>query len=199
MQHSDFYQQKLFEKRWYSFTDEGLHIKYKKVLKTHEYELKYEDIGTRIIQSKTGVRQWLIATIIFTIISLTLLIDRATGGDVERGAELIYIFLALMCGAGYYFTYKKSCFLAIELLINNPSKHQFEDFLTEIKSRRRDSLLERYGQLNKNLSYEYQHSNLTWLLDNEVLSKQEFNERLTQLNNLQPSATTVTGFTFGKN
>src|ERR1700694_101060 len=135
---NDFYQQKSFEQRWFAFTNDGLCVRYKKFFKVHEYELKYEDIGTRLIQSSEGIRRWLIFSLIFLVISVTLFIDRIYGGEVEKGAELFYMIPAIACGVVYALTYKRSCYLVkpnnknpIEFLYNRPSKSKLEDFIKE--------------------------------------------------------------------
>jgi hypothetical protein len=59
--------------------------------------------------------------------------------------------------------------------------------------------MELYGQLNLNLSYELQYNNLTWLLENDVLTKAEYDEKVLLLNKSMPITTPIKGFEFGIN
>lgn len=202
----DFYQRNLLEKKWFTFTDAGLRIKHQKLLKTHDYELKYEEIGTKKAFLKGGSTPWLIATIILTAVSLIVYLYRISGGDVEPGAEFLYLSFALLTAVLYLMTFKNARFLAkinnvglIEFLNNKPSVKEVDLFIDEIISRRREFLLQRYGQLNRNLSYEPQHNHLTWLLNNDVFTEEEYHAHVAELDSLFPSITILEGFAFGKN
>ena len=202
----DFYQKRLFDQRWFTLTDNSLHVKYKRFFRTHEYELKFEDLGTRVIQSHNDVRGLLTASILLIIISITLFADKLSGGDVETGAELFYLLPGIASGIAYFVTYKKSYYLvksnntnAVEFLYNNPSKQELGDFVNHVRDRRKEHLTKLYGELNANLSYEHQYKNLTWLLENDVLSKAEYDAKIHLLNRSVPITTTIKGFEFGVN
>jgi hypothetical protein len=202
----DFSQNKLFEKRWFKFTDDGLRVRYRNMMKTHEYELKYEEIGTKVVDFRGGVRAWLVTTLILSVLAVIIYISRINGGDVGNGAELFYISFALVCLICYICTFKKACYLsksnnvnAIEFLSKRPTEKDLENFINQILSRRKSFLMVRYGQLNKNISYESQYNNLNWLLDNDVLDQNAYNEKMGELDELFPSTTVIKGFTFGTN
>jgi hypothetical protein len=202
----EFSQHKLFEKRWFKLTDNGLRVRYRNIMKTHEFELKYEDIGTKIVDHAGGIRAWLVPGLILCVVAGVLYLDRINGGDVENGAELFYLLFALVCFIIYIITFKKVRYLsqsnnvnAIEFLSNKPTKKDLGDFIEKLLLRRKASLMERYGQLNKNLSYELQYNNLKWLLDNDALSKDEYDGKMVSLDELFPSTTVIKGFTFGTN
>lgn len=204
--HYDFSQHKLFEKRWFKFTKDGLRVGYRNIMKKHEYELKYEDIGTTVVDFTGGVRAWLVPTLILSVVAAILYIDRINGGDVENGAELFYLSFALVCLILYVMTFKKARYLskssnanAIEFISKKPTEKELENFINQILSRRKSFLKGRYGQLNKNISYESQYNNLKWLLDNDVLDQNDYNEKMAKLDELFPSTTVVKGFTFGTN
>ncbi|AOM76316.1 hypothetical protein BFS30_03575 [Pedobacter steynii] len=74
--HHDFYQQKFLEKRWYKFTNEGLHVSKKKFWNFYEYELKYEEMGNKIIRFKGGANAWWIPASILIFISSILFLDK---------------------------------------------------------------------------------------------------------------------------
>ena len=204
--HYDFSQHKLFEKRWFKFTEDGLRVRYNNIMKTHEYELKYEDIGTKVVDFVGGIRAFLVPTLILSVVAAVVYIDRINGGDVENGAEIFYLSFALVCLVLYIMTFKRVRYLsksnnanAIEFLIKKSTEKDLENFINQILSRRKSFLMERYGYLNKNISYESQYNNLKWLLDNDVLDQIDYNEKLAKLDELFPSTTVVKGFMFGSN
>jgi hypothetical protein len=182
----DFYQKRLFDQRWFNLTDNGL--------------------GTRVIQSHNDVRGFLTASVILTFISIFLFADRLSGGDVETGAELFYLLPGIAFAIAYFVTYKRSYYLvksnntnAVEFLYNRPSKQQLGDFVNHVRFKRKEHLMELYGKLNLNLSYELQYNNLTWLLENDVLTKAEYDEKVLLLNKSMPITTPIKGFEFGIN
>lgn len=199
--YDDFTQEKLFEKRYFQFISTGLVVQYKNLFKVQKFEIKYEDIGTKLIYLNKGVKGWLISAGLFVFVSLTLFVVRESGGDVETGAEIFYLVPGVACLIAYFITYDKSCYLAtsnysapLKFLIDNPSKLLFDDFFIKFKNKRREYLLEQYGQTNKELPYEQQYNNLTWLLNNDVLSNDEFKEKKAELDAFLPKNVVVSGF-----
>ncbi len=197
----DFYQKRGFEKRGFKFTDKGLFVHYSKFFKTHEYELNYEAIGNRLIFSKKGIKAWLIAAILLLFASFVLLLDRLNGGEVEKGAEIFYLLPGIAFLTTYFLTYEKACYLvksnntnAIQFLIEAPSKKELEDFLTFLESKRKWYLLDMYGQINKNISYEKQHDNFMWLHDTGVITFDELGKKKVELDLVLQSNTVVSGF-----
>lgn len=200
----DFSQQKLLEKRHFRFMEDGLFIHSSTAGKTHEYEIKYENIGTKIIYWKNGLSIYLFIAGFLTIASILLCFD-TTEPKVEPSARLLLIPVILFCISLYFITYKKARYITnpdnsnpIELFSNKPNIEAVDHFISEILSRRKAFLLQRFGQLNKNLSYEPQYYSLTWLLDNEVINKEEYDQKLQELNSLYPSALIIKGFAFEK-
>lgn len=107
-----------------------------------------------------------------------------------------------MCISLYFITYKRARYITnpgnsnpIELFSNKPDVAAVDNFIEEILSRRKIFLLQRFGQLNKNLSYEPQYYNLSWLLDNYVINKEEYDQKLQELNAMYPATPTIKGFT----
>ncbi len=198
---------KFFNKRVYELTDIGLKGQLKRLFNSSEYFVDYEDIGVRILKSKTGNTVWLIIAIIGLVLPILLLILRLFGGDVEGGAELLYLTIGLVSGLIYWLTYSKSFYLvqpgnknAIEFIHNNPSKDELEQFIETLKAKRKKTLEDKYGQLNTLLPYEQNHQNLLWLFNNDVIEKNEFDNRLNDLNSKfnRPTKKKI-GFNFGEN
>ncbi|RZK01864.1 MAG: hypothetical protein EOO43_23680 [Flavobacterium sp.] len=204
--HNEFSQHNFFEKRYYKLTDTGLRVRYKTLIKTHDYELKYEEVGSKLVEFTGGTKAWLVPAIFLTVLAVILYFDRTGGGDVEKGAELFYLSFAMVCFTIYILTYKRVCYLSrsnnvqsIEFLSNKPTREKLDNFIKVILSKRKTFLMERYGQLNKNVSYQSQYDNLRWLLDNDALDQNDYDEKLGKLEKLFSSTTVIKGFTFGIN
>ncbi|RZJ86637.1 MAG: hypothetical protein EOO20_17890 [Chryseobacterium sp.] len=201
----DFYQSKFFAKRYFKITNDGLQVHYKSLGKRHDAYLKFEDIGTKIVYFTSGKRIWLVASVLLILLSIFLYIVRINGEDVEPHAELFYVSLAMPCLACYIITFQKSCFLSkpnnihtVDFFLDKPTKLELTNFIEALLSRRKTYLLTRYGQLNKNLGYEFQHHNLRWLLDNDVLSHVDYTEKVMELDQLF-FVKNITGFSFSPN
>lgn len=141
------------------------------------------------MKARSGNNIWLIIAVIGVILPIALLITRAAGGDVEGGAELLYLTIGLVSGVIYWATYKKAFFLVqpgntnpIEFLIDKPSKDDVDQFIESLKQKRNDVLDAKYGTVNIHLPYDKNHENLTWLCTNGVISKEEFDKRISDLN-----------------
>lgn len=197
----DFSQQKLFEKRRFRFKDDGLFIHSSTMGKTHEYEVKYENIGTKIITWKNGLSIYLLVAAFLTVVSVILHFDTSPP-PVDLSMQIFIAVIVVVCVTLYFITYKKARYITnannthpIEIFSTIPNTEAVDNFIQEILSRRRAFLLERFGKLNRNLSYEPQYYNLIWLLDNAVIDQKEYDQKLAELNQMYPSTPVVKGFT----
>ncbi|SMD08670.1 hypothetical protein [Pedobacter nyackensis] len=197
----DFSQHTLLEKKQFRFIEDGLSIRQSSIGKIHEYELKYENVGTKITHWKNGQKIFLVVAAFLTFVSFVLYFDRQNGGQVDPFMQLFILILISLLVFLYFFTFKTACYLTsagnpnpIEFFSNKPDKETVDKFIDEILSRRRQFLLQRHGQLNKNLSYEPQYYNLIWLLDNNVINQVEYEKKLKELNTLFTSTPTIKGF-----
>lgn len=151
--------------------------------------MDYDDIGIRILKEKGGRNGWLGASTIALILAIFLLARRLFGGDVGSGAEFFYLLVSGACALVFILTYKRKFYLvksgnlnAIEFFDENPTKKEFDEFIERIKTRRNKALEEKYGQINSLLSYEQNHQNQIWLLNNDVINKDEFDKRNKEIN-----------------
>jgi len=179
---------KFFYKTVFELTETGLHVQQRKQLNSVEYFVDYEDIGVRILKSKTGINGWLIAAIASLVLAFGTARIRESGAHVEYAAELFYLAISAICGVIYWLTYKETFYLvqrgnssAVEFVYDNPTKEELEEFIQSLKSKRKKVLDEKYGQINLLLPYEQNHQNLMWLFNNDVVTKSEFDERLLEL------------------
>ncbi|HCL06693.1 MAG TPA: hypothetical protein DHW64_12360 [Chitinophagaceae bacterium] len=186
---------------WFEITDIGLVIKTKTLTSNDEFFMNFEDIGTKIIRSNGGKKGWLIATVVFVILSIGMYVMEQSGGNAEKNAYLFYLIIAIICIVVYLMTYKRSFFLvtndnsnAIEFLVDKPSKKEIGDFIQILKNRRKEYLSSKYGQLTKLISYEQQYNTLNWLNRSDVFSKEEYEAKLAELNGLFSGSNSIIGF-----
>jgi hypothetical protein len=181
--------EKFVNKRIYELTDNGMKRQVKRLFDSSEYFTDYEDIGVRLLKSKSGYTALLVVAMIGLCLSGLLLLIRAVGGSVEKGGELVYLVIGAVSGLVYWLTYTKSFYLVqpgnqnpIEFISDKPNKNELEKFIEALKEKRKKVLDDKYGQMNKMLPYEQNHQNLIWLFNNDVISKEEFDIRLADLN-----------------
>lgn len=190
-----------FNQNWFDITNIGLSVKTKTLTNSNEFFLNFEDVGTKIVKSNKGKKGWLIATVVFLILSIGMYFMEKSGGNAEKDAYLFYFIVTIICAVVYVMTFKRSFFLAtndnshaIQFLIDKPSKQEIDDFIDTLKSERKEYLSAKYGQLTKLISYEQQYNTLNWLNRSEVFSKDEYDAKLIELNALFAGSNSVIGF-----
>lgn len=196
-----------FNKRIFELTENGLRGRHKGLFYSNEYFVDYDDIGTKVIKETTGRNGWLAAATIALVLATFLYGRRLLGADVGNGAEIFYLLISVVCGTVFALTYKRKFYLvkagnenAIDFLYNNPSKKELEDFINRLRKRRSEVLEDKYGQINHRLSYEQNYNNLMWLLNNDVIGKEEFDRRKAELSLKFSSAHgRQIGFSLGEN
>ncbi|MBX2964955.1 MAG: hypothetical protein KF845_02330 [Cyclobacteriaceae bacterium] len=181
--------EKLFYRKTFELTDKGLQGKQRKLFNTVEYFVDYENVGIRIFRSKSGTYGFLVASIIAILVAIIVFISRSAGNEVGRGAEIFYLSIGLICGLFYWLTYSRTFCLvqpgnknAIEFICDNPSKEQLDKFIENLKQKRNSTLDDKYGHVNTHLPYEQNHQNILWLFNNDVIGKDEFDRRISDLN-----------------
>jgi hypothetical protein len=191
----------LFNRRWFKIDDEGLSVTSKSLTSSSEVFVKFEDIGVKIIKSKGGKKGWLIATIIFLLLSAGMFFFEKSGGDTDKNAFMVYLILAIISGIIFLLTFKSSFYLAdnnnqnaIRFLIDKPSKEELSDFINSLKLERKKVLIAKYGQITNLLSYEQQLNSLNWLSSAQALSKEEYESKVAQLNSLFRKSNPIIGF-----
>ncbi|RFZ90403.1 hypothetical protein D0C36_21665 [Mucilaginibacter conchicola] len=202
----NFYQKGFFEKKWFFITDSGLSVRSKKMGSIHEYDINFEDIGTRLRTSTKDIAALRLIAIACLVIAIVVFVARLSGKHVENWAEAFYLIVAVGAASAYYLTYKKLLYLLkpnnsnpIEFLLDKPTAADLGAFIELLGSTRRTHLLKLYGQLNPKLSYQQQYNNLLWLMNIEVITQAEFHEKISRLDKAFPATTSVKGFAFGSN
>ncbi len=183
--------EKIFKHRIFEITENGLKGQDKGLFKNTGYFVNFEDIGVKVLKTKSGARKWLYATLVFGFLTLIMLILKVAGGDVGKGSEIFYLCLTFVCGFIYWISSTDSFYLvqqgnknAIEFFSNKPSKKELNDFIEELKSKRAETLKYKYGQINELLPYEQNYNSILWLFNCEAISKVEYDNKMIELNSL---------------
>jgi hypothetical protein len=186
---------------YFEITEEGLSVKTRKMSSASEYFVTFDDMGTKVIKSNKGKKGWLIASMVFLILSIGLLFLAKSGGNADKDAYVVYLIFSVICIAIYLVTFKRSFYVAnndntnaISFLVDKPSQQELNEFIATLKSERKRNLYSKYTHITKLLSYEQQYDTLNWLNKNEVLSTEEYNLKLAELNSLFSVSNPVIGF-----
>ncbi|QDW26391.1 hypothetical protein [Pedobacter sp. KBS0701] len=183
--------QKDLRLRYKSFliTEKGLQVKHKSLLRSGEYLLAYENVGTRIYKDNKGIYGLLFSSTLLGLVSVLLYLLRHTGEGVDSSVYLFYFGISLILFILFLLTYKRTFYLvkygnveAIEFLQNKPSKAEVNAFIEVLKVTRNTFLLNKYGQINFSCTLEENYQNLVWLANNEVINNIEFNLMADKLN-----------------
>ena len=106
----------------------------------------------------------------------------------EHAGLLDTFVLASICGTGLLLTSKRKYLLSnhlkkngMEFLTDPDKDSRLKEFITGLKANRDKYLIEKYGQINKNLPYNDHYDNLVWLKTIEALSEPDYLLKLKQL------------------
>ncbi|KQM67375.1 hypothetical protein ASE74_07915 [Pedobacter sp. Leaf216] len=183
--------QKDLRLRYKSFliTENGLQVKHKSLLRSGEYLLAYENVGTRIYKDNKGIYGLLFSSALVGLVSVLLYLLRNDGEGVDSSVYLFYFGISLILLLLYLLTYKRNFYLvkhgnveAIEFLQHKPSKAAVNTFINVLIETRNTFLLNKYGQINFSCTREENYQNLVWLANNEVINNIEFNHMVDKLN-----------------
>ena len=201
--------QKDFRLRYKSFliTEKGLEVKHKSFLRSGEYLLPYENIGTRIYKDYKGIYGALYSSAILGSISALLYFTRNDSPLTDRSSYLFYFGLSITLLVIFLLTFKRQFYLvkfgntdAIEFLQYKPSKAEVNLFIETLIITRNGYLLSKYGKTDFNLTYQQNYQNLAWLANNEVIDNTEFNNLANKLNvDMQQWQTNKMNFDFSIN
>jgi hypothetical protein len=192
-----------FNKKIFTIKEDELHVVSKSLVKSDEYTVLLENVGSKVIKSRSAKVGWLVATVFFFALWVIILIADLSGGKVGSGAIGFYFLLFVICMAISILTYKRTCYLVtrnndnpIEFLANKPSKEALDSFIDLVRKERKARLLQKYGVLNKRLPYDQQHNQLLWLSDMDALTKDELEQKLKELDDAFSRPGDIRGFQF---
>jgi hypothetical protein len=201
MENKLFQRRFLFNRRWFEITADGLLFRKKEIVESAEIFIRFEEVGVKSLRSTERKRKWLIATLIFLVISIGTFFYERSGGNTDKNAFVVYLILSAACAVVYLVTTKNLFYLvtsgnknAIGFYHNNPSAAELKSFIGELKSARKQFLLHKYAELTKLISYDQQLNTLQWLENIEALSGEEYDAKVVELKILFNPDRPVIGF-----
>lgn len=174
-----------FKTNIFELTDTGLKGQRKTLFGSTEFFVDYNNLGVRVLKTRSGSRKWLIgAGVFFTFFIAALFIETRA-----KSALGFHLIACLICLLIYLLTYKRNYFLvqpdntnAVAFFYDKPTQLDLDNFITVIKERRNKTLCSQYGVINPMLPYQQNHSSLNWLLNNDALSREEYEQKIVELN-----------------
>jgi len=176
----------------YIIEETGIRLIKKRMASTSDTFVDFEDIGSKIIIEKSRKLIWLILSLLFLVFAILVFVKRLNGGHVGNGAELFNITTSLFFLVVFFLTKKNIIYLtqsdntnAIEFIGTKRYKQKVDDFIKELLQRRDKYLIEKYSSINEFLPYSQQYNNLVWLYNLKLLTKEELNKKINELDNIE--------------
>ena len=176
----------------YIIEETGIRLIKKRMASTSDTFVDFEDIGSKIIIEKSRKLIWLILSLLFLVFAILVFVKRLNGGHVGNGAELFHITTSLFFLVVFFLTKKNIIYLtqsdntnAIEFIGTKRYKQKVDDFIKELLQRRDKYLIEKYSSINEFLPYSQQYNNLVWLYNLKLLTKEELNKKINELDNIE--------------
>ena len=181
-----------FDRFKYVIEDTGLKLIKKRIASSSETFVDFEDIGSKIIIEKSRKLLWLIISLLFLVIAISVFVKRLNGGNVGNGAEIFHISTSMFFLILYLITKRNIIHLtqsdntnAIEFIGTKRYKKNVDDFIKELLQRRDKYLVDKYSTLNEFLPYDQQYNNLVWLYNLKLLTKEQLNIKINELDKIE--------------
>ena len=183
-----FNQRKFFTNREYKITETKLYYNVTKFGDGNEVDIPYENIeGDKVSFKSSNSFSLYLSLTLYAVGFMTLLDGYGQEDNPYPYLPLIWAGIGTIMFV-IYFLSKKS-FWKLKLSNNSylyvhkriPNEEKTNRFLSDLISARNEYLRENYATIDENLSYESQLSNFRWLKSIQAISKEEFNEKYTEL------------------
>jgi hypothetical protein len=181
-----------FDRFKYIIEDTGIRLIKKRIASSSDTFVDFEDIGSKIIIEKSRKLLWLIISVLFIVIAISVFISRLNGGKVGNSAEIFHISTSIFFLIVYLVTKKNIIYLtqsnnsnAIEFIGTKRYKKNVDDFIKELLQRRDKYLVDKYSTLNEFLPYDQQYNNLVWLYNLKLLTKEQLNVKINELDKIE--------------
>lgn len=187
---NEFYQELYGQKQKFTIDETGLHISINSRQNSTEKHIPFENILiNRTSQFTHNTTALLIAIVVF-VISIILLISFFRNANVGVDAGPFWMLVSTVIFIYYYRSRSRKMYLSNSdgsyIIFIYEKKHQnhVDAFIDQLIKKRNEYLSVKYTTLNKHLSYTSQHDNLNWMLNIKVISKDQFDISLVELNKL---------------
>jgi|GEM_PF-5443785 len=175
--------------RVYQITQGGVAILTGNPTLPSEEHISFEEIKKERLYHVQKTYQYLVAAAIFVLIYLLVLLDSLKNNNnaylynMAWGVcGITFIFLFFFHRPKYYYIKTwQGRYLKFQIKNNET---EVASFVKEVMKRRNVYLKEKYSMPNTSYSYDSQFSNLLILLKEEIISEEEYNQKLEILNKL---------------
>lgn len=181
-----------FDRFKYVIEDTGIRLVKKRIASSSDTFVDFEDIGSKIIIEKSQKLLWLILSLLFLVIAISVFVKRLEGGNIGNGAEIFHLTTSLFFLIVYLITKKNIIHLtqsdnsnAIEFIGTKRYKKSVDEFIKELLERRDKYLVDKYSTLNEFLPYGQQYNNLIWLYNLKLLTKEQLNIKINELDKIE--------------
>lgn len=178
-------QKKLFNKKEFEIKEDCLSIKTKNLTTSSEVSIPFEEIDvSNIVRSKSTDNVMLIITGIFFFFFVINVFnpENYKDGDDPFGVFVFLFLVTVICGLITYIKTKNISLIPtasgrfIEVINNNPSKSEQENFLDFLKNEVRTYLKLKLSKIDYDLPKEPQLINFSWLREMKLISEFEYEE-----------------------
>lgn len=192
-------QRRLFTKKEYNILDTKLHYKTSHIGSESEGIIAFENLSKEKMTYKSTNSMILIISILiygFSGIGFYFRNEK----DFDPNMWIASAFPATILLVIYFVMNENSWKIRthnngyIYLLKNKPNKNIVDDFIKSLFDNRDNYLIEKYLNLDPNLSYETQVNDLKWLLTVEAITKTEFDKYYQDLKLLYAPKKGIIGF-----
>lgn len=200
-------------KKYFKILPDGLFYSYGNPTNTVNLKLSFESMGSHRVPAPFKSLSGLFVTFFTSIFIVSIIIlgifnnDRGVStinGWIGIALILLDIFLAglfihyLLRANKKYFNITNLHGFNIEFISDKPSEFEVDEFVKDLMEARTAYLRENYFQVNKNLDYGQQINSLKFLFSEKIISKEEFDKSIAELNELfdveNPSKKIIVGF-----
>lgn len=180
-----------FDRFKFIIEDSGIRLIKKRIASSTDTFVDFESIGSKIIIEKLRNPLWIIISLVFLAIAISVLVGRLRGGKVGDNAEFFSLSISLFFFMIFMLTQRSMIFLtqsdntnAIEFIGTNRYKKRVYAFISELLEKRNEYLIEKYSSLNEFLPYNQQYNGLVWLYNLKILTQEELSEKVAELNEI---------------
>jgi hypothetical protein len=176
----------------------GVRVIQKRISSSTDIFIDFEDVGSKIIFEQSRKLGWFIVSFLFFSFGIGVFIKRLNGGDVGSGAEVFHLSVSVVCFAIFLFTKKNILYLAqadstgaIEFIATKKYKEKVNAFIESLLQKRNIYLLEKYATIDQFVPYGQQYNALVWLYNQKLLTKEQLQEKVLELNKVDFESTQI--------
>jgi hypothetical protein len=180
-----------FSRNYFRIDESGLFVFRKGIASSSETFIDFEDVGSKRIKENTRKILWLVLAGLSLLLGIAVFFKRINGGSVGKGAEIFYAVVSLLFLFIFLYTRKSILYLtqpdnssAIGFFASKLHQKKLNFFIETLIQSRNEYLLQKYMTLKTFLPYEQQHGNLVWLYNLKLISEEELQNKISELNKL---------------